>query len=563
MTSHFGFGRALRATRRARDIFGVLIRHGFADLVEEIGLDRAWAFARRMVRRHGPVAPPHHMPEAERVRRMLEDLGPTFVKLGQVLSTRPDLVPDEWCIEFRKLQSDAPPVPFAAIDAALDAEFGARRGLVLRAVDPVPIAAASIAQVHRATLADGAEVVLKVLRPGVRETIEADVQLMRTLAGLLERRFQGFGYSPLEVVDQFARHIEAETDLSLEGRNCERLGRFFADDPRIGFPAVHWAATTRSVLALEEIQGVLLARIDPRLLAPELRCLVVEQCADAVFQQCFEIGFFHADPHPGNIFVRPDGSVCFIDCGMVGHVAPDTAGSLADLIRGTLTKDLDTVIRTAIALADAEPALAYDRRLRARVWEFMGEFEGRSLADLRVGELLQKFFELIRRHRMRCAADLVYLIKAIATIEGVALTLAPDFDLIAHVRPRIERLVRQRYGIRALRRRVERSLLGYAEVVETLPFHVREVLDRLQKRNLTLNVEHRGLDDLSRQIASASVNISYALLVSALIVGSSVLMLADTGSGPRTWITGLSVLGFLSSIGIALWRVFRLWISRR
>ncbi len=506
---------------------------------------------------------PDPAPEEVRIRRMLEELGPTFVKLGQVLSTRPDLVSETWCREFRKLQSEAPSEPFAAIETELQRELGSRLESLLTSVDPEPIAAASIAQVHRAVRTDGRRIVLKVLRPGVRGTIEADVRLMRRLAMLAERRLSGIGFSPVEVVDQFARHIAAETDLTLEGRNAERLGRAFADDPRIGFPGVHWDLTTPSVLALEEIDGALLARHRADEFPADVRHETVARCADAVFRQCFELGFFHADPHPGNIVLRTDGSICFLDCGMVGHVSPDTAEQLADLIRGTLHKDLDLVVRTAVGLADAAPEFQHDRQLRAWVWEFFGEFEGKSLAELRVGELLQDFFALVRRSGLRVAADLVYLIKAIATVEGVALELAPDFDLVAHVQPRVEGLIRRRYGVRAVRRRIEDGLLGYAEILETLPTQLRELFDRASRRHLTLNVDHRGLEDLTRNVSSASVNISYALLVGALIVGSAVLLLADAIGGRTSWITTLGIAGFASSMLIAGWRVLRLWLGPR
>lgn len=560
MTTHLGLGPTLRTTKRARDILAVLVRHGFADLAEDLGLRRAWSFVRRVLHR-APMPDP--APEEVRIRRMLEELGPTFVKLGQVLSTRPDLVSETWCREFRKLQSEAPSEPFAAIETELQRELGSRLESLLTSVDPEPIAAASIAQVHRAVRTDGRRIVLKVLRPGVRGTIEADVRLMRRLAMLAERRLSGIGFSPVEVVDQFARHIAAETDLTLEGRNAERLGRAFADDPRIGFPGVHWDLTTPSVLALEEIDGALLARHRADEFPNDVRHETVARCADAVFRQCFELGFFHADPHPGNIVLRTDGSICFLDCGMVGHVSPDTAEQLADLIRGTLHKDLDLVVRTAVGLADAAPEFQHDRQLRAWVWEFFGEFEGKSLAELRVGELLQDFFALVRRSGLRVAADLVYLIKAIATVEGVALELAPDFDLVAHVQPRVEGLIRRRYGVRAVRRRIEDGLLGYAEILETLPTQLRELFDRASRRHLTLNVDHRGLEDLTRQVSSASVNISYALLVGALIVGSSVLLLADAIGGRTSWITTLGITGFVSSVLIAGWRVLRLWLGPR
>ncbi len=572
----FGITRALRATRRVRDIVTVLVTHGFDDLVEGLGLDRLRRRIRRSLFRKKEPPAHHATTTAVRLRKVLEDLGPTFVKLGQILATRADLVPPEWCEEFGKLHSDAPAVPWPVIQERLREELGERLDTIVAAIDEPPIAAASMAQVHRATLRDGRKVVLKILRPGIRETIAADVQIMRTLASLLEPRFASHGYSPTDVVDQFAREIEHETDLIREGQSTERLGRAFAadrddeDDSPVGeiaqvvrFAQVHWDLTTRSVLAMEELPGTLLAHTNAAELGTERCERIVARCADAVFRQCFEFGFFHADPHPGNLMIADDDTVGFLDCGMTGHVDPDTAERLADLVRGTIVQDLDTVVRAAVALAETEPALVYDRRLRGDIWEFMGRFGGITLGDLRVGELLHDFFDVLRRNQIRCAADLVYLIKAIGTIEGVATGLAPQFDLVDHLRPQIEKLVKRRYGFRALRRRVERSGLAYVEIAETLPFQVREILDRVQRSKLSLQVDHRGLKDFERSIREGSMTLAYAILVAALIVGSSVLMLADSVVGARGWLTVIAILGYLASAFLAFWRVAKLWFSGR
>ncbi|MBK8974373.1 MAG: AarF/ABC1/UbiB kinase family protein [Planctomycetes bacterium] len=561
MHGSLGISRALRTTRRVRDIVTVLVRHGLGDLAEGLGIDRTVRRVRRVL--GSKVGEPNPIPDPVRVRRVLEDLGPTFVKLGQVLATRADMVPPDWSRELSKLHSDAQPVPWPRIEGRLRGELGDRYGTVVRDVEHEPIAAASVAQVHRAKLADGTPIVLKILRPGIRDLLAADVALMRTIAHLIEHRYHDHGYSPTDVVEQFAREIAHETDLEREGRSTERLAEAFQSEPGVRFARVHWEATTPSVLAMEELRGVLLARTDYATLAPELRTRIVARCADAVFRQCFELGFFHADPHPGNILVDADGTVCFLDCGMTGHVDPDTAERLADLVRGTIAKDLETVVRAAVALAETEPALVYDRRLRADVWEFMGRFGESSLADLRVGALLQDFFGVLRRNRVRCAADLVYLIKAIATIEGVATSLAPDFDLVEHVRPRIERLVRRRYGPRALRRRLERSMLGYAEIIESFPAWLREVFDRVQRSRLTLQVDHKGLRDVENTVREAAMTLAYALLVGALILGSAVLLLADSVSDGKSGLTWLAALGFVSSLGLAFWRVFQLWLGGR
>ncbi len=239
---------------------------------------------------------------------MLEDLGPTFVKLGQVMSTRPDLVPEDWVEEFKKLQNNVPGVDYAHIQKMLEEEFPGRVKKLFRSIRKKPLAAGSMAQVHRASLRDGTRIVLKVLRPGIREITTIDMEILHSLAELVEAHFMNLGYSPTEVVSEFAKELKREVDLMHEGRSTERLGSFFENDPGIVFPKVYWEATTQSVLAMDEINGLVLANVTPDQLSAEERRKLVENGARAVFLQCLDYGFFHADPHPGTSSRSPRGA---------------------------------------------------------------------------------------------------------------------------------------------------------------------------------------------------------------------------------------------------------------
>ena len=551
--------RTLRNVRRTREIFSVLISYGFDNVVQELNLDRLYLSARRVFRRNRPSPDVVRLPQAVRLRKALEELGPTFVKMGQVLSLRPDLIPVEWADEFRQLQHNVPPVAFEKIKTQLDAEFKGRVDELFRSVDSTPIAAASMAQVHRAVLADGQEVVLKVLRPGIHDTIESDMQILHFLAGLAEDYFSNLGYSPTEVVDQFKRELEREVDLVQEGRSTEKLARAFEENAHVSFPRVFWQVTTSKVLALDEIKGVLLSHQNPENLSPEDRRSIVIHGTDAVFRQCLELGFFHADPHPGNIFARPGGKLCFIDCGMVGHVDPGTANLLADLVQGVLNQDLNSVIEVVIKLSDADPQIAENRAFRADAWEFIARFDDASLGSLQMGDLLQDFFDRVRRHRLRVPSDIVFLIKAITTIEGVGEMLDPTFDVAAHVQPHVERLVRQRYGIRAIRQRFQKSAVGYTELLETLPMQARSLLFSFRRNRLTVNLQHRGLEDLRDTIEHASNNIGQMLFIGALILGSAVLILADSVAGGPGWLSGIAAASFVAAVVMAVFHA----IARR
>ncbi len=547
--------RTIRNVSRAREILTVLVSHGFGDVVQELGLDRLVAKGLTLARLKQPSEEVKRTPYAVRVRETLEDLGSTFIKLGQILATRPDLIPPSWAEEFRKLQDDVPQVEFSAIRARLEEEFPGRLDEVFQSIEPKAIAAASIAQVHRAVLKDGSPVVLKVLRPGIRKQIRSDTELLQLLAAFVEEHFANRGYSPTEVVDQFARELARETNLSYEARSTERLRRDFADNDRVCFPEVYPQASTDKVLALEEIKGELLSRVEPGRFTREELETIVSTGADAVFRQCLETGFFHADPHPGNIFVLPDCRICFIDCGMTGHIEPATAEQLATLIQGVVGADLDRVIDVAISLTDAHPAIIHERGFRADVWEFISRFANSSFDQLDFGELLQDFFEKLRRHHLRCPADLVFLIKAITTIEGVGEQLVPDFDIIGCVRPYIERLVRRRFGVRAMRRRLQNSMVGYSQMAEELPRQVRSLLVNLERNRLTMNVNYEGLDRLGQRIDRASVNIADALFVAALVVGSSILILADAADDATGVLTILAVIGFAVAAALTVMRI--------
>jgi ubiquinone biosynthesis protein len=544
MHSPLAIGRTIRGTRRARQIFTILVRYGFSTVVQEIGLDRLLLKSRKAI---GVAEPDAHVvrePTEVRLRRAMEELGPTFIKLGQILSMRPDLVPPHWAEEFEKLQGEVPPVEFEQVRARLEEEYGDRLDELFDSIEEEPLAAASIAQVHRAVLAGGERIVLKVLRPGIEEVIASDMDILHVIAEFAESHFSDLPYSPTEVVDQFSRELSRETDMMHEARSADRMRRGFQDNDAVTFPKIFWNATTPKVLAMEEIRGTLLSKMRTANLSESDRRAIVANGTDAVFRQCLEIGFFHADPHPGNIFALPGGRICFIDCGMVGHIDPDTAGVLADLVHGVIDGDLNRVVDVTLTLAGADPGLADDRTLRADTWEFISRFERSTFDKLEMGNMLRDFFERIRRHQLRVPADIVFLIKAITTIEGVGEQLLPSFDIAAHVEPYLERLVRRRYGIGALRRRFQDSMLGYAQLAESLPGQVRSLIYSFRRNRFTVNLEHRGLDRLTETMNRASGTIANAVFVAALILGSSILILADSTAGTRGALTIIAAIGF-------------------
>lgn len=546
--------RKIKHVQRYTQVLEVLARHGFADLSQQLGLDTLIERGLSIVGAANK-AKPDHVPTQVRVRLVMEELGPTFVKLGQVLSTRADLVPQEWADEFKKLQNKVPGVEYEKIQAVLDAEFPGRLKKLFRSIQKKPLAAGSMAQVHRARLHDGSRIVLKILRPGIRELTSVDMEILHSVAEFVEAHFQNLGYSPVEAVNEFAKELKRETDMTIEGRSTERLGSLFKDDPEVVFPGVYWDATTANVLAMDEIDGLVLSDLKRDAISNEDRRKVVENGARAVFLQCLDYGFFHADPHPGNIMALRGGRIAFIDCGMTGHLDEATTRQLANLVSGVVTGDLERVVAAAGAIADVGQDKLDERSLRGDVDDIVSQFRGTTLDRLNLGRVLQDFFATLRKHQVRCPADIILLIKAMTTIESVARELDPEFDLVGFVHPYIEDLVGRRYGVSAIKRRLQRSALQYLELAEDLPSDVRAVMTNLRRNRLAVNLEHRGLNRLTRTIEHASRNISFALIIAAVMVGSAILVLSARDASMGVFRT-IGVSGFAAAaVMIGMWVV--------
>ncbi|MBU1566647.1 MAG: AarF/ABC1/UbiB kinase family protein [Proteobacteria bacterium] len=536
--------RTIRNTRRFAEIIKVLCKFGFRQLVQDTGLHRLLGGSKDEIEipsGNGSDA----LPRPVRVRMVLEELGPTFVKLGQILSTRPDLIPPEWASEFKKLQDNCQHVSFTEIYNVLTLEFPGRLDQIFTFIDETPLAAASIAQVHRAILQDGTPVVIKVLRPGARELIEEDMALVESLAQLLQQYFSDLGYSPTAVAKEFSRELLKELNLVIEGQSTERLRRYFEGDDNICFPKVYWTATTRNVLTMQEIQGRLLATVQPENLTAAERRSIVANGTDAVFKQCLRFGFFHADPHPGNIFLLPGSKLCFIDCGMTGQLDRKTTDQLINLVSGVVKGDIDRLCRVVIELTEVDPAVTDSRDFRLELRQLTEHFRNTDLQHLNITSLLSDFFGMLQRYRIQCPGDLMLLTKALTTIEGVAAHFDPTFDVLSHVEPQIQEIIVNRYSMGAIRNRIFKTLASSFEILEDLPGDLQRFLDHARHSRFTLNLELKRIEHLSEQLDTSSRLMGIAMIIAALIVGSSILILADRMSRQSSFIGTLGILGLI------------------
>jgi ubiquinone biosynthesis protein len=492
----------------------------------------------------------------------MEELGPTFIKIGQILSTRRDLIPDSLADEFAKLQADCPKIPFDRVRAALDDQLKGRTDELYQWIDPEPMAAASMAQVHSAIWKDGSEVVIKLLRPDAADQIEADMEALAFVARLTEDRLAKSGFSPTEIVEEFREELRRETNLTIEARSTDRMRRSFADDPGIAFPHVYWEATTPGVLTIERVKGRLLARTPYQSIPLETRRQIIANGARAVFRQTLELGFFHADPHPGNIFVHDDGRVTFIDCGMVGKIGLDARTRIAELVFGVATGDARLVMRAAMKMGNVEPDSIDERALLDDVQEVVDQFVGKPIAEIDVAAVLDKFYQILREYKVRCPADMVMLIKAMGTIEGVARDLDPDYEIIEAAKPFIFKLVNDRYAPKALSKRVLNTLFSYAELIDSLPKQVNGILRKLRLGEAKVNFHIEGIEKFRMSVEHTATTVAYALLISALLVASSVLIHATHGQQDSV-IGTLGLGGFLLAGFLSVGLIWDIWRTRR
>jgi ubiquinone biosynthesis protein len=533
--------RTIQNTKRLAEILSVLTKFGFRQAIVDSGLSRILDLKREDAGEDAAGT----LPKSVRVRMALEELGPTFIKLGQILSTRPDLIPPEWAEEFKRLQDRCTPVPFEDIRQVLSIEFAGRLELLFSSISEEPLAAASMAQVHRARLVSGHEVVIKVVRPGNHQLVEEDMVLLQSLAQLAEQYFSNLGYSPMLVAKEFSREMLKEVNLIHEGQSTDRLRRYFEDDDDIFFPVVFWEASTRNVLTLEEIKGRRLSDISPDQLTSADRRKIVANGTDAVFKQCLSFGFFHADPHPGNIFLLPGNKLCFIDCGMTGQLDKKTTDQLIDLVASITRGNIDRLSRVVLELTDADPAITIRRDFRAELQHLVSQVRDSDLQKIDISTLLRDFFAMLQRFHIKCPSDLLLLTKALTVIESVAEQFDPTFDVLSHVEPQIREIVSRRYSLNAIGERMIKTAGRYLELFEGVPLDMQRFLDHIRHSRFTLNLELKRIEHLADKIDLASRTMGMAMIIAALIVGSSILILADHISKDQGFLGTIGMIGLI------------------
>jgi len=546
-----GIKRTYRHIARYRQILQVLFKYGFGELLDtlkieqlvELGLQKLHRKQREKVEvLTGP----------QRFRLALEELGPTFVKLGQVLSTRPDLIPLAFIEELTKLQDEVPPFPYSEVREIFKAETGEFPEELFQSFDEKPLAAASIGQVHSARLKDGTDVVVKVQRPRIKKTIEIDLEIMLHLSGMMERHLEELHViRPSRIVEEFARTLEEEIDYTVELSHIIRFAGQFEDDKTIRVPRVYPELSTERILTMENIHGVKGADLEALKKDGYDLPLLAERGADLIMKQIFIYGYFHGDPHPGNIFFLPGNIICYVDFGMMGRISRSEREDFADMLTAVVQRNDKKMVEAMLKLTDYD--IEPDREiLEQEMGDFVDRYLYRPLKELRLGKLLQQLLELVTKNRLTIKANFYLMMKALSQVESLGVDLDPDFEIIGIAKPFVRQVQMARLNPKRIAEELFESGSEVFSLLKDLPGEVRSILAQIREGKLKIIFQHRGLDRILTTLDRSSNRVAFAIVLAALIIGSSLIVLSGV---PPTWfdIPIIGLIGFLVAGIMGFW----------
>ncbi|HNQ60132.1 MAG TPA: AarF/ABC1/UbiB kinase family protein [Bacteroidales bacterium] len=544
---NFRFRSNFDKVRRSRQIISVFFKFG---LDYFLGALRVNIFTRLRKRKKGYKK----LSNAERLRMAFEELGPTFIKFGQILSTRPDFLPPDYIRELEKLQDTVAPIEVKKIQEIIETELHRPIAQAFKEFDEQPVASASLSQVHRAVLQNGNVVAVKVQKPDIQNTIELDISILETFANIIEKRFpEGPFYHPMAMVNELKRTIRKELDFLNEAHNFEKFRTNFKDVNCIKIPEVYWDLTTERLLVMEFIDGIKISEITHEKYRSRFDLKkVAHQAAEALLKQILLDGFFHADPHPGNLFVIPPNTIVMLDVGMTGHLDDQSLLSIAKILRAINHRDFDQIIRglqeLGIVMQEVDKTL-----LRHDIKELLDIYTDRPFKTISLARMNQDILDIAMRHRLAIPSNFVMMIRAMSIAETIGKQLESDFDILEMVKPFTRKIYLKLYSPRSWKKRTANMLDASVELIEHLPQNIYDLLEKLKEGQFEIHLEHHRLENLANEIKSSSNRIAVSLIIAALIVGSSILIHQKIGpmvSNVSVW----GIIGFVIAIimGIGL-----------
>jgi ubiquinone biosynthesis protein len=518
-------GKRMRHMSRYRDIAVALLRHGFEMVVEEIGFSQFLSFPQRLrIDKKGKDG----KTMGERIRLVLEELGPTFVKLGQLASTRPDLIPEHIIRELEKLQDQVPPFSFADVRRIIEEELGEELDHIFRSFEEAPLAAASIGQVHRAILHSGEKVAVKIQRPHIAATMETDLEILQDLAVLAERRLDWAAqYRIRDILDELSKSLLLELDYTVEARNAEKFSKQFQSDLTIYVPKVFWDYSTKKVLTMEYVEGIKLGELERLKQCGYNLKILAERLAKGMFQQIFMEGFFHGDPHPGNVLALPGDVIALIDFGMVGRITPEMKYHLSSFIIALMRQNTDGIMK-AIEDMGLVPDGVNVSQLREDIEQLREKYYDISLSQVSLGEAVQDLLHVAFRHSIRIPSDLTLLGKALLTVEGIVEKLDPDLSIIDIAEPFGRQLLKERMRPKNVAEMAWKRFSDYGELFVDLPKNIKELTKLMKQGRVRLEIGIpdldfllRKLDQISNRLSFSIVLLSFSIIMVGIILGSS------------------------------------------
>jgi ubiquinone biosynthesis protein len=549
-------GTTFKDLNRLREILQVLVGHGFGFLVDQLQLG---AYLPRRIRPKAAPVPKFSAPV--RVRMVLESLGPVFIKLGQTLSMRPDMLPPEYLIELVKLQDRVPPIPQQEVRGLIEEELGISLEKAFKKFNPVPTAAASMAQVHWGMTPDGREVAVKIQRPGLKKIMDSDIEILRVLAKLWEKfSGQDLPRHPVEFVNEFERIMREELDFLAEGRHMERLAHDFKNRPEYSFPQVDWKRSTARCLTQDFIFGHKLTDLPANLPARDRRHLA-QILIDAYILMALEDHFFHADPHPGNLLIDTQKRLVFLDAGQVGRLDTETVNAFTDMLLALIEQDTDALVEAYLRLSTTTEN--FDQRaMKKDVTIFLEQYYSLPVDKISFGQSLQDLIGISFKYSIELPPDFVVLARTFLGAEGLARGLNPSLNLVEAARPVAEKILRQRYHPRVIAKNLWRQAKSLERFVSNLPSQLHDLMHKLLQGELKIEFQHEGLENLQHSLDRASNRLSFSMIVAALVIGSSLLLTANRGP---IWnhLSILGLLGFLIAGLLGLWLIVAILRSGR
>ena len=555
------FNRKLRQLRRYRHIAAVLTKYGFEEVTATMGSHFRTRFWHGRIRSH--VEPStRRRSRAVRARLALEELGPIFIKLGQLLSTRPDLIPSDYIEELGLLQDEVAADDPDKICAEVEEELGGKLEDIFGSFDRNPIAAGSIAQVHRATTRDGKVAAVKVRRPGIVQTINTECEILRDMAGLLKAAlFEGETIDPQKMVKEFTEAVTKEVSLDNERRNLLRFAQSFAGDPTIHIPEVYEEYCSDGVLTMEYIDGIKPTNkkmvekpeFDPK--------IVAQRGGNFVLRQIFEFGFFHADPHPGNFFVLPDNVLVPLDFGQVAHLSSQDRRLLNEMVLAIVDNEAGRILE-ALELANMIGEKTDNEKLLRDAEEILNTYNNMPLKEVPFGKLIAQIFDLMRKNYVSPPAQFTLMLKSMATIESFATDLDPDFEIIEQLKPYARKFSLRDIDPKQMLKNARKAMQGAGDLASKLPNNVNAILSKFRQGKFQLRVHHEHLEDLIKTLDKSSNRISFALIIAALLVGSSLLVPQDGTVLGLFKLQTFGVVGYVIAAIIGIWLIISIIRSR-